>query len=76
MEYMQKAIDSLMRIIFYYKSLYLDSVIFLFLVIKFYYNNLIKKPRIIFTWRLIYMVLRKLKFNISKGGAILKISSL
>ena len=76
MEYMQKTIESLMGIIFHYKSLYLEKVIALLLVIKFYLKNLIlQKTRGIFICRCLYMVLRKLKSNISKCGANRKISS-
>jgi hypothetical protein len=76
MEYMQKGIDSLMQIIFHYISLYLENVIALLLVIKFYYNEFnFKKTRGIVTWRCLYMVLRKLKLNISKCGANRQISS-
>ena len=76
MEYMQKAIDSLMGIIFHYKLSYLEYVIALILVIKFYYKEFsFAKTRGIFIWRCLYMVLRKLKFNTRKCGANRKISS-
>jgi len=49
MEYTQKVIESLMRIIFHYKSLYLENVIAVLLVITFYIKNLISQKRVEFS---------------------------